>query len=127
MAGEAEAKTSFSMMEMSEQRDGADLPPPPLGSAIRAYALSPADAARFEALRGAMVEHGRQGRRGSMGLGVAAKEFCRASAAPQSVLPVTIYLMTSETQSFVAVVKDFDLLGDPALAGGLDSIRPCDQ
>ncbi|RZI38938.1 hypothetical protein EGT07_31585, partial [Herbaspirillum sp. HC18] len=97
VAGEAEAKTSFSMMEMSEQRDGADLPPPRLGSAIRAYALSPADAARFETLRAAMVEHGRQGRRGSMGLGVAAKEFCRANAAPQSALPVTIYLMTSET------------------------------
>lgn len=128
VAGEAEAKTSFSMMEMSEARDRADLPPPPpLGSATHAYRLSPADAARFEALRAAMVEQGRQGRRGSMGLGVAAKEFCRANAAPQSALPVTIYLMTSETKSFVAVVKDFDLLSDPALAGGLDSIQPCGQ
>jgi hypothetical protein len=33
--------------------------------------------------------------------------------------------MTSETKSFVPVVKDFDLLGDPAMAGGLDSIQPC--
>ena len=62
-----------------------------------------------------------------MGLGVAAKEFCRANAAPQGSLPVRIYLMTSETKSFVPVVRDFDLLGDPAMAGGLESIQSCGQ
>jgi len=87
--------------------------------------LSSADAARFEALRASMVEQGKQGKRGSMGLGVAAKEFCRTNAAPQASLPVAIYLMTSETKSFVSVVRDFDLLGDPAMAGGLEQIQPC--
>ncbi|QIP09067.1 hypothetical protein [Bradyrhizobium symbiodeficiens] len=125
VAGEAEAKTSFSMMETSEARDGGGLPAPPQGSSTHAYRLSPADAARFEALRTAMVEQGKQGRRGSMGLGLAAKEFCLANATPQASLPVTIYLMTSETKSFVPVVRDFDMLGDPALAGGLQSIQPC--
>jgi len=127
VVGEAETRTSFAMMEMSEARDRAGLPAPPEGSAIHAYRLSPGDAARFEALRAAMFEQGRQGKRGSMGLGVAAKEFCRANAAPQAALPVTIYLMTSETKSFVPVVSDFDMLSDPALAGGLDSVQPCGQ
>ncbi len=127
VAGEAEVKTSFAMVEMSEARDRGGLPAPPQGSAIYAYRLSPGDAARFEALRAAMVEQGRQGKRGSMGLGVAAKEFCRANAAPQASLPVSIYLMTSETKSFVPVVRDFDILSDPTLAGGLDSIQPCAQ
>lgn len=124
VTGEAETRTSFAMMEMSEARDRGGLPAPPPGSATHVYRLSPADAARFEALRAAMVE---QGRRGSMGLGVAAKEFCRANVAPEAALPVTIYLMTSETKSFVPVVSDFDMLGDPALAGGLESIQPCGQ
>jgi hypothetical protein len=35
--------------------------------------------------------------------------------------------MTSETKSFVPVVRDFDLLGDPAMAGGLESIQSCGQ
>ncbi|MBR0730397.1 hypothetical protein M2189_006549 [Bradyrhizobium japonicum] len=127
VAGEAETKTSFAMMEMSDPRDRAGLPAPPQGSSTYAYRLSPGDAARFEALRASMVEQGKQGKRGSMGLGVAAREFCRANAAPQGSLPVTIYLMTSETKSFVPVVRDFDLLGDPAMAGGLESIQPCGQ
>jgi hypothetical protein len=89
--------------------------------------LSLEDAARFEALRASMVEQGRNGKRGSMGLGVAAKEFCRTNAGPQASLLVTIYLMTSETKSFVPVVRDFDLLSDPAMAGGLDAVQPCGQ
>ncbi|SEN18624.1 hypothetical protein [Bradyrhizobium sp. OK095] len=125
VAGEAETKTSFAMMEMSEARDRTGLPVPPQGSSTYAYRLSPTDAARFEALRASMIEQGKHGKRGSMGLGIGAREFCRANAAPQASLPVTIYLMTSETKSFVPVVKDFDLLGDPTMAGGLDSIQTC--
>lgn len=127
VTGETETRTSFAMMEMSEARDRGDLPAPPPGAAMHAYRLSQVDAARFEALRAAMVEYGKQGKRGSMGIGVAAKEFCRANAAPQASLPVTIYLMTTETKGFVPVVKDFDMLSDPALAGGLDSIQSCGQ
>ncbi|OKO69813.1 hypothetical protein [Bradyrhizobium sp. AS23.2] len=127
LAGEAETKASFAMAEMSQTRDRADLPAPPRGFSTYAYRLSPADATRFEALRASMVEQGRNGKRGSMGLGVAAKEFCRADAAPQASLLVTIYLMTSETKGFVPVVRDFDLLGDPAVAAGLESLQPCGQ
>lgn len=127
VAGEAEAKTSFAMMEMSEARDRTGLPAPAQGSSTYAYRLSPNDAARFEALRASMIEQGKKGKRGSMGLGVAAREFCRANAAPQASLPVTIYLMTSETRSFVPVVRDLDLLGEPAIAGGLESIELCGQ
>ncbi|MDN5005766.1 hypothetical protein ACFQZO_33485 [Bradyrhizobium sp. GCM10027634] len=127
VTGEAETKTSFAMMEISEARDRVGLPVPPQGSSTYAYRLSSGDAARFEALRASMIEQGKQGKRGSMGLGVAAREFCRANAAPQPSLPVTIYLMTSETKSFIPVVQDFDLLEDPAIAGGLGSIQPCDQ
>jgi len=122
LTDQAEAKTSFAMVEISER---AGLPAPPQGASTYAYRLSPGDAARFDALRASMIEQGKQGKRGSMGLGVGAREFCRAKAAPQTSLPVTIYLMTSETKSFVPVVRDFDLLGDPAMAGGLESIQPC--
>ncbi|WFU28284.1 hypothetical protein QA649_19300 [Bradyrhizobium sp. CB1717] len=124
VAGEAEAKTSFAMMELSARERGG-LPAPPQSSSIFAYRLSPEDAVRFEALRASMVEQGKNGKRGSMGLGVAAREFCRANAGPQALLLVTIYLMTSETKSFIPVAKDFDLLSDPAMAGGLESLQPC--
>ncbi|MGY8708190.1 hypothetical protein RAD16_20815 [Bradyrhizobium sp. 18BD] len=126
LTGEAETRTSFAMMEMSARERGG-LPAPPQNASIYAYRLSLEDAARFEALRASMIEQGKQGKHGSMGLGVAAKEFCRANAAPQASLPVTIYLMTSETKSFVPVAKDFDLLSDPAMAGGLEAIQPCGQ
>lgn len=127
VAGETETTTSFAMMEMSEARDRAGLPAPAQGSSTYAYRLSQNDAARFEALRASMIEQGKKGKRGSMGLGVAAREFCRANPAPQASLPVTIYLMTSETKSFVPVVRDLDLLGEPAIAGGLESIELCGQ
>jgi hypothetical protein len=125
VAGEAEMKTSFVMVEMSDARDRAGLPAPPRGSSTYPYRLSSADAARFEALRASMVEQGKQGKRGSMGIGVAAKEFCRVNEAQTTSLPVTIYLMTSETKSFVPVVRNFDLLSDPTVAGGLESIDRC--
>jgi hypothetical protein len=124
LAGEAEVETSFAMIELSARERGG-LPAPPQNSSIHAYRLSPEDATRFEALRASMVEQGKNGKRGSMGLGVAAKEFCRANAGPPASLLVTIYLMTSETKSFVPVVRDFDLLSEPAMAGGLDAIQPC--
>lgn len=123
--GEAETKASFAMVETSDASHRAGVPAPPRGSSTYVYRLSPADAARFEALRASMVEQGRQRKRGSMQIGIAAREFCRANAAQQTSLPVTIYLMTSETKSFVPVVRDFDLLSDPAMAGGLDSMPRC--
>jgi len=83
VAGEAETRTSFAMMEMSDPRDRAGLPAPPQGSSTYAYRLSPGDAARFEALRASMVEQGKQGKRGSMGLGVAAK----AASASRACCP----------------------------------------
>lgn len=125
VTGEPETKTSFAMTEVADARERSALPPPPAGASSTIYRLSPGDAARFDALRASVLEQSGKGRKGSMGLGVAAREFCRAGEAPSARLPVTIYLMTSETRSFVPVVKDFDLLGDPALAGGLASLDRC--
>jgi hypothetical protein len=127
LTGEAETRTSFAMTELGETHERTSLPAPPQGFSTYVYRLSPDDAARFEALRASMIEQGKQGKRGSMGLSVAAKEFCRANTGPQASLLATIYLMTSETKSFVPVVRDFDLLADPAMAGGLESVQSCGQ
>ncbi|NVO15129.1 MAG: hypothetical protein HXX10_13925 [Rhodoplanes sp.] len=77
------------------------------GTAIYAYRLDPADAARLVALRSDLMARKGRGERGSLTLGVGA-EACRVGDAPARVL-LTTYLRTEAGGDFFPLVRDVDL------------------
>ena len=60
----------------------------------------------------------------SLGFGIATQEFCRVAALPPGPLPVTSYLMTSETGRYAIPTEDADLRS-LAKAGELAGLEPC--
>lgn len=95
------------------------------GFATHIYRLSDADLKRFEALRADLVRSKQDGKRGSLGLGIATTEFCRVRPVPEGPLPATTYLLTSETARYVVVTDDYDLRKDESLARDLAILEAC--
>ena len=97
------------------------------GRNIFAYKLRDADVRTIEELRARMLASKEAGKKGALSLGVGAKEFCRASAFPDGPLRASTFISTTETGGYVAVVKDYDLRDDPAVAASLINLPDCDQ
>ena len=66
-----------------------------------------------------------QKKRGSLGVAIAAREFCLDGALPEGALLATTWMATSETQSYVVVARNYDLRGDKQVAAGLAKMPPC--
>lgn len=97
----------------------------PEGDALTVFAMPPAEAARLNAARDALLAERAAGRKVTGSLGVTAREFCLAGGMPDGKLLVTTYLYTSEMQRFVPLVRDFDVTSQPDLAAGLKMLPPC--
>lgn len=103
-----------------------EIQPALAGEATHVFRLSDADRARFEALRAGLLRHKQEGKRGSLGLGIATKEFCRQRELPSGPIPVTTYLRTSETARYVTLTDRLDLRRDDAMAKALPDLKRCD-
>ena len=114
---------------MAETHDAGDLSG--LSSAARpgfsiyAYRLAPSDIERLIVMRAALLKQRQDGKRGSVGVDIAAKEFCLVGALPSGSLLSTTYLLTSETRSYVVLTDDLDLGKEPAVAAELARLKAC--
>ena len=126
IANEPEQKTTFRLVETREAGDLAGLPiggrP---GFSTFVYRLASADASRLETIRAALIERRKPGARGSLAVGIAAKEFCLAGPLDPGPLLSTISLRTSETVTYVVASKDLDLRGEAEIAEALSHLGPC--
>ena len=126
VGGEADQTTSFLL---TEAHDPAELSAAPgaaaPGFSTYVYRLATADIERFAALRLAAFKKRREGRSTSIGVGIAAKEFCSVGPLPAGALLSTTYLLTSETRSYVTVTKDLDLSRDAAIKQQLARLASC--
>jgi hypothetical protein len=123
IAGEPDESAVFHLVEAET---GLALPEPEwVGRIVRFFRLGEADAVRLDALRRTIEAKRAEGRRGSLGFGIAAREFCRLGVLPQGAVPLTTYLKTSETGRFVIVTDAFDLRSDPRIGASLDGLPPC--
>jgi hypothetical protein len=111
------------LQEASPDRDGPATARP--GFHVRSFSLRPVDALRLEAIRREIIAARAEGRRGSLGISIEAKEFCRASEIAQGPVLSTTFLRTSETSGFVSVVRDFDLRSDAQTRTALGELEPC--
>lgn len=121
-----ERKTTFLLVPTTDSPapDGlTDAVPPGFGTYV--YRLSVSDIQRFQALRADVSRHRQAGERSSLGLGIETKEFCRLLAVPEGPLPVTTYLLTSETGRYVIVTDGLDLRQDERTASELSNLGPC--
>lgn len=121
-----EQKTTFLLVPAADPAALTKLTeaePPGFGSYV--YRLSASDRQRFEALRADVSRHRQAGERSSLGLGIETKEFCRLLDVPEGPLPVTTYLLTSETGRYVVVTDGLDLRRDEKTANELSNLGPC--
>ncbi len=80
-----------------------------LGTSIYAYHLSSRDIARFNQIRQFIKAGKPQGIGGSLGVDT---DACRTTKQRPDKIPVSTFIMSSETQEFVPLVVDFDLLSN---------------
>jgi hypothetical protein len=126
VSGEADHKTTFLLTEMREAADLSSLVDAVRpGFSIHAYRLAPSEVERFVLMRAALFKKRHEGRRVSLRIGVATKEFCLVGPLPPGPLLSTSYLSTSETRGYVVVANDFDLGKVPAVATELSKLGPC--
>ncbi len=95
------------------------------GFHLSAYRLSAEDASRFGAIQAELASARQQNIAGSLGFGIAAREFCLTGAgAPQQMLAST-YLMTAESGGWLTVTDRYDLNRDQQIAQSLATLEPC--
>src|SRR5262249_37990925 len=124
VTGEPDQKTTFFLAATHDAADlsglsGAARP----GFSIYASRLAASDIERLILMRGALLKQRQDGKRGSLGVGIAAKEFCLVGALASGPLLSTTYLLTSETRSYVVLTDDLDLGKEPAVAAEVTRLK----
>ncbi len=123
---EAEQAESLKLVESQAAQDKQSLPTDQLkNQSLHVFQLSAADVQHLNALRERVREAKKQRQKGSLSLGISAKEFCKLSNLPSGPALTTTYVLTSETESYVTMVQDFNLRSDAKTAEGLDKLEPC--
>jgi hypothetical protein len=126
LEGEPDRTASFLLVETAEVDDLAELANDIRGGfSIHVYRLDPADFADFEALRQVVADKLRQGKRASLGFGVATKEFCHLGPLSDGPLLTTTYIWTSETRHYVVASANLDLRAQSDIAAQLSQLPPC--
>lgn len=118
--GEREERV-FVLREVTDPAERAQVAR--LGAGTTAFRLDPADAEKLAAARTEIKQRKAEGRRGSVTLSVE-PAACRTAKLPAGELPVSTYLRTAETGSYVALTRRADL---KALIGPdkIAEIPPC--
>jgi len=95
------------------------------GFRLTAYRLGAEDLERFRAVQVALAEARASGQSGGLGFGIATREFCRTGEAAPGRIPASTYLMTAESNGWLTVSEDFDLMGEPKVAAELANLAAC--
>ncbi len=95
------------------------------GREIHTFKLTAKDVETLEATRQRILTGKQKGQSGSLGFGVAAREFCQVSTMPKDGIFASTFIATSETGGYIAVVKDYDLKSDRTVANSLATLEKC--
>ena len=95
------------------------------GQALYVFKLSQADVQKLGELRTSVSAAKARHEKGSLGLGIAAKEFCKLGDLPDGPALTTSYVLTSENDGYVTMSRDFNLRSDAKTAEGLAKLEKC--
>lgn len=114
---------------MVETQGAADLtglvPMQRPGFGLVAFRLAAADVPRFRAVQATVIAARDKRRRGSLGFGIGAREFCITGATRPARMLASTYLLTAESSGWLTVTDQFDLNSDKTIAAGLANLAPC--
>ena len=114
------------LQETTASADLVGLPTDQMGgNKIYVYRLAPPEAAKLEAIRRRVLIAQSLKQKGSLGIGISAKEFCLNGALTSGPILSTTYVSSAETRGYVVVTRDTDLRGDATLNASLDHLEPC--
>ena len=123
---EAEQAESLKLVESKLVQDKQGVPADQAkNQTLHVFQLSTSDVQKLNALRQRLMEAKKQHQKGSLSFGVSAKEFCKLSNLPSGPALTTTYVLTSETESYVTMVQDYNLRSDAKTAEGLDKLESC--
>ncbi len=126
LAGKPDRTESFLLVETEGAGDLAGLVREVrAGFSLFAYRLAADDIARFEALRKQITAARRAGQNGSLGFGIATREFCLTAGPVAGPILASTYLSTSETGQYVTASQDLDLRSQPEIAASLKTLAGC--
>ncbi|MFO1034951.1 MAG: hypothetical protein U1E15_13085 [Hyphomicrobiales bacterium] len=117
------------LIRLEETATAADLVGLPTadkpGQQTHVFKLSQAGIAELTQIRQNASAAKAEKKKGSLSMGVSAKEFCLAAPLPQGPLYTTTWMLTSETLAYVELARNYDLRSDDTIAAGLKDVAPC--
>jgi hypothetical protein len=122
-----EEKRVVHLEQSTAAADFVGLPPAQEGSQIFVFKLPTREVATLNKIRSdAILAKARQ-QKGSLSMGIAAKEFCTLGAVPKTALLITTYVLSSENSEYVMLTRNADLRSDKTISESLDHLMPCDK
>lgn len=124
--GAPDVTEHFLMVETEGAADLAGLVPMQRpGFGLVAFRLAAADVPRFRAVQATVIAARDNRRKGSLGFGIGAREFCITGRARPARMLASTYLLTAESGGWLTVTDQFDLNSDKTIAAGLANLAPC--
>ncbi len=123
----AEEKRVLKLQDAVSAADFVGLPEAPSGNKTYVYHMSNEDVSTLNKIRNDGAVGKTRGEKGSLSMGVAAKEFCANGNIANAPLLVTTYVFTSENNEYVVLTRDIDLRSDKTISASLDHLEPCSK
>ncbi len=122
--GLPEQKRVLLLVEKRDEQERQALPAAAANSEVFAFGLAPQEILVLEKLRADSAEASK-GKKSQLTLNVLPRHFCLTGAKPQHPVLATIYLKTSETRTYVALIQNVDFLADPHIAKEIAGLTAC--
>jgi hypothetical protein len=127
LEGETEQTDKLPLERISTSADVDNAPNDfPETSNRYVFRLPPQTAARLEAVRADALQRKKQNQKGSLTIGVTGN-FCKRNALPPGAVLTSTYILTSETKTWVPLLKDFDMRSEKESAEALAKMKPCEN
>lgn len=121
-----EEKRVVELEESTSTSDFVGLPSAPTGTKTYVYRLPENEITTLNKIRNQVILAKAKKEKGSLSMGIAAKEFCANNKIPNAPLLVTTYVLSSENNEYVILTRDIDLRSDETIGASLDGLAPCE-
>jgi hypothetical protein len=98
----------------------------PNGSSRYIFSLSPEATTRLESIRTEARERKKRGEKGSLSIELRGN-YCLRNKLPSGPVLTSTYVLTSETQTWVPLLRNFNMRSEKRTVDELANMKPCDQ
>lgn len=120
-----EEKRVVKLEQSDSAPDYVGLPKAGVGTKTYVYRLPADEVATLNKIRNDALIEKSKGKKGSLTMGIAAKEFCANNKIPDQPLLLTTYVLSSENNEYVVLTKDIDIRSDATVNASLEHLEMC--